>query len=295
MVHLDHEFLLFLRFLKDEYYILLGCIYCFLLYLPFGENQRYGNSSESILCNSLKSSTFHHSIGLSTGICIPLLMNSLLDFFQPNGSCCKLNFIIRLVPLSCFIIFEILIAINAMKCTEPTEYWRLSYMQVITLLTTAYPFLHSRCPEIWTKNKISLLLGLVSLTFVFRYHDNYSLYFGSLLGILSCIFFLLSNIYFIIQYYQWYIKYALGKPIFKDFNYDMFLVWAYMNILLLFHVVWIASTIRFSNYKDIDFNIADITTLNFWLTLTIFLFSTLHCRKLRSVIQQTKVSNVIVL
>ena len=263
-------------------------MYCSLLYLPIGE--RYESHKLSSLCLSLKSPIFHYSVGISIGVCVPLFISCFLDSLQPHGIGSKTFFLIRLLPLSSFLVFESLIGMDSLSCADPTEYWRLTYMQAIVLLTSAYPFLHLKCPEIWTTNKISVSLGLISLSCVFRFHDNHILYFGSSLGILSFACLLVSIIFLMIQYYKWYVKFSLGKAVYKDFNDDTFLCWAYMNTLLITQIIWLISLLFFININAFDMDIAEITLMNSGITVIILVYSTFHSRRLRSKILQTQVS-----
>ena len=275
--------------LKRDSYIVFACIYCALLFIPFG--QKNLNYSESLLCSSLKSPTFHYSVGISIGICIPLLISCLLDYLQPHEITTRIFFLIRLVPLLCFIFSEFFIALDSFNCSNPVEYWQLIYLQAIVLLTATYPFLHFKCPDIWTPNRISLSLGLVSLSCVFRFYDNRVLYFGSPLGVLAFLFLVFSIIYLCLQYYRWYLKYALGKEIVNDFNDDMFLCWMYMNTLLVIQVVWLISLICFINTNAFEFNITQITLMNFGMTTTVLVYSTFHSRRLRNRIVQAQVGS----
>ena len=275
--------------LKRDSYIVFACIYCALLFIPFG--QKNLNYSESLLCSSLKSPTFHYSVGISIGICIPLLISCLLDYLQPHEITTRIFFLIRLVPLLCFIFSEFFIALDSFNCSNPVEYWQLIYLQAIVLLTATYPFLHFKCPDIWTPNRISLSLGLVSLSCVFRFYDNRVLYFGSPLGVLAFLSLVFSIIYLCLQYYRWYLKYALGKEIVNDFNDDMFLCWMYMNTLLVIQVVWLISLICFINTNAFEFNITQITLMNFGMTTTVLVYSTFHSRRLRNRIVQAQVGS----
>ena len=275
--------------LKRDSYIVFACIYCALLFIPFG--QKNLNYSESLLCSSLKSPTFHYSVGISIGICIPLLISCLLDYLQPHEITTRIFFLIRLVPLLCFIFSEFFIALDSFNCSNPVEYWQLIYLQAIVLLTATYPFLHFKCPDIWTPNRISLSLGLISLSCVFRFYDNRVLYFGSPLGVLAFLSLVFSIIYLCLQYYRWYLKYALGKEIVNDFNDDMFLCWMYMNTLLVIQVVWLISLICFINTNAFEFNITQITLMNFGMTTTVLVYSTFHSRRLRNRIVQAQVGS----
>ena len=277
----------FIIFKRDSY-ILFACIYCALLFISFGQNNQ--NYSESLLCTSLESPTFHYSIGISSGVCIPLLISCLLDYLQPHEISTRIFILIRLIPLLCYTFSEFLIALDSLNCSDPIQYWQLIYVQSIVLLTSTYPFLHFKCPDIWTPNRISISLGLISLSCVFRFHDNRVLYLQSLLGILAFLFLVLSIIYFCVQYYRWYLKYALGKVIVKDFNDDMFLCWTYMNTLLVIKVVWLISLICFMNTNAFDFNITQITLMNFGMMITVLVYSTFHSRRLRTRVVQAQVS-----
>ena len=277
----------FIFILKRDCYIFFACIYCAMLFIPFGhENQNY---YESLLCSSLESPTFHYSVGISIGVCIPLLISCLLDYLQPHEISKRIFFLIRLIPLLCFVLSELLIALDSLNCSDPVEYWQLIYIQSIVLLTSTYPFLHFKCPDIWTSKRITISLGLISLSCVFRFHDNRVLYLQSPLGILAFLFLVLSIIYFCLQYYRWYARYALGKAIVKDFNNDMFLCWTYMNTLLVVKVIWLISLICFINTKAFEFNTTQITLMNFGMTTTVLVYSTFHSRRLRNRIVQAQV------
>ena len=281
-------------FMRKDFCVLLAAGFCcVLLFVSFA---RQADTAESLylpsstLCQSLQSSIFKYSVGVSIGVSVPALISCFLDSFQSNLGNSRIFFLVRWLPLLSFLLSELFIAIFFSDCKYPWLYCRVVYMQIIVLVSTIYPFLILMCPKVWSPTKASISLSLMSMASVFRIHDEYALSFGSIYGILSFLFSLLSLVYIIYLSYESYVNYSIGSLLLKDINDDWVLYWALISALVGINIAWVTTLMYFLNVRILDFRSMDITILNYSITAIVVFFSTLHDRRLRQCMIRTQVT-----
>ena len=257
-----------------------GQCFCFALILisylvpiPSEENR------QSVLYNSLKSNHFGDATLIAVGVSSQILLHMVLETLAPNGSL-KHHIGTRWTGNLAYALTNVIIWLS-LRCDVISGkiYFMLMFIMMSVFAFGHVSALNAIYPGIWTGWKSFGIITMVSLHYLFSYHDNHALRFSTIFGALAFTTYVLASGIILQTCFAWYIKY-LYKRKFADLEQkEKVLVPRIRSLIAWF--VGISCIIAY--YRDTnleDFDVVFVTTFSYAVSGNVVLYSIAYARKL---------------